>query len=148
MTLRDSAFFVAWASPSGLPSALRLRLEESLRVEDSPWTRGDDSQRRVRFGKTKFRRKNNLLVREKKMLRQGKLVFPHLTRRRTRNVPNHGLESRATKRYWRGIATGYSLISISRPFRNDEIRMVPIGVTSRVIAPYVLVRNDGSSWTS
>jgi hypothetical protein len=58
--------------------------------------KGDDLQRRVRFGKTKFRSKDNILVQAKKMLPQGELVFPHLTRRRTRGFPIHGLESRAT----------------------------------------------------
>jgi hypothetical protein len=76
MTVRDSTSFVAWAS--------------------QPMIEGDDIKRRVRFGKTRFRQLDNLLYCRGDNARLGKLVFPHLTRRRTRSAPNHGLEGRAT----------------------------------------------------
>jgi len=58
-----------------------------------PMIEGDDLRRRVRLGKTKFRQLDNLLNLPAKYPRFGKLVFSHLTRRWTRNVPGHGLSS-------------------------------------------------------
>ncbi len=58
-----------------------------------PTIEGDDLQRRVRFGKTKFRHTDNLLICKGKVPGSGELVFPHLTRRRTRGSPVHGLSS-------------------------------------------------------
>ena len=87
MTVHDSAPFVTWGF--------------------QPMDRGDDLQRRVRFGKTKFRHTDNLLICRDKMPGPAELVFPHLTRRRTRGSPVHGLEGRATKMQWCGITHAY-----------------------------------------
>ncbi len=73
MTVRDSTPFVAWGF--------------------QPMIEGDDRQRRVRFGNTNFRQLDNLLNLPPGNARFGKLVFPHLTRRRTRGSPGHGLSS-------------------------------------------------------
>ncbi|HEY8746475.1 MAG TPA: hypothetical protein VIM11_00775, partial [Tepidisphaeraceae bacterium] len=66
-----------------------------------PMIEGDDLRRRVRSGKTKLRLLDNLLNLPRKNARFGTLVVPHTTRRRTRSVPDHGLEGRATSMQWR-----------------------------------------------